>query len=110
VSIQGVANTGNTQNAIGVSDGTGFFDDDDFFDGDNDEFFEDCFFVDGFLFCEDDEDFGGLFDDDNYDGFIDAGDGNDNFEFDEVGSSITVSPTNITTSDQQVNQAATASG
>ena len=58
VSTQGVANTGNAQNAIGVSD---------------------------------------------------FGNGGD-FEFDEVGSSIEVSPTNMTSSDQQVNQAATASG
>jgi uncharacterized membrane protein len=34
----------------------------------------------------------------------------DDFEFEEVGSDITVSPTNTTTCDQQVNQAATASG
>jgi hypothetical protein len=34
----------------------------------------------------------------------------DDFEFDEVGSTIDVSPTNETTCDQQVNQAATASG
>jgi hypothetical protein len=34
----------------------------------------------------------------------------DDFEFDEVGSTITVSPENSTTCDQQVNQAATASG
>jgi hypothetical protein len=34
----------------------------------------------------------------------------DEFEFDEVGSTIDVSPTNETTCDQQVNQAATASG
>jgi hypothetical protein len=34
----------------------------------------------------------------------------DEFEFDEVGSTITVSPENSTTCDQQVNQAATASG
>ena len=32
------------------------------------------------------------------------------FEFDEVGSTITVSPENSTVCDQQVNQAATASG
>ena len=36
----------------------------------------------------------------------DAGD----FEFDEVGSSIEVSPNSTTTCDQQVNQAASASG
>jgi hypothetical protein len=34
----------------------------------------------------------------------------DDFEFEEVGSTIDVSPTNETTCDQQVNQAATASG
>jgi hypothetical protein len=34
----------------------------------------------------------------------------DDFEFDEVGSSIEVSPTNTTSCDQQVNQAASASG
>jgi hypothetical protein len=34
----------------------------------------------------------------------------DEFEFDEVGSSIDVSPSNSTTCDQQVNQAASASG
>src|ERR671916_36214 len=34
----------------------------------------------------------------------------DDFEFEEVGSSIDVSPENSTTCDQQVNQAATAAG
>jgi hypothetical protein len=34
----------------------------------------------------------------------------DDFEFEEVGSSIDVSPENSTTCDQQVNQAASASG
>ena len=34
----------------------------------------------------------------------------DDFEFDEVGSSIEVSPANTTECDQQVNQAASASG
>jgi hypothetical protein len=34
----------------------------------------------------------------------------DDFEFDETGSTITVSPENSTTCDQQVNQAASASG
>jgi hypothetical protein len=34
----------------------------------------------------------------------------DDFEFEDVGSTITVSPTNTATCDQQVNQAATASG
>ena len=34
----------------------------------------------------------------------------DDFEFEEVGSDITVSPTNTTTCNDQVNQAASASG
>ncbi|HEY6752388.1 MAG TPA: hypothetical protein VI027_13850, partial [Rubrobacteraceae bacterium] len=34
----------------------------------------------------------------------------DDFEFEEVGSTIDVSPTNTATCDQQVNQAASASG
>jgi hypothetical protein len=34
----------------------------------------------------------------------------DDFEFEEVGSDITVSPTNTATCDQMVNQAASASG
>ena len=34
----------------------------------------------------------------------------DDFEFEEVGSDIAVSPTSTTTCDQQVNQAASASG
>jgi len=34
----------------------------------------------------------------------------DDFEFDETGASIEVSPTNTTSCDQQVNQAASASG
>jgi hypothetical protein len=34
----------------------------------------------------------------------------DDFEFEEVGGTITVSPTNTTSCDQQVNQAASASG
>jgi hypothetical protein len=34
----------------------------------------------------------------------------DDFEFDEVGSTITVNPTNSAECDQQVNQAASASG
>src|SRR5918992_493627 len=34
----------------------------------------------------------------------------DDFEFEEVGSTIDVSPTSTTTCDQQVNQAASASG
>ena len=59
VGIQGVANTGNAQNQIGV---------------------------------------------------LQYGSDADDFEFDEVGSTITVSPQNSTTCDQQVNQAASASG
>ena len=59
VGIQGVANTGNTQNQIGITQ------------------------------------FGSEADD---------------FEFDDVGSSIEVSPTNRTSSDQELNQAASAFG
>jgi hypothetical protein len=59
VGIQGVANTGNTQNQIGITQ------------------------------------FGSEADD---------------FEFDDVGSSMEVSPTNRTSSDQEVNQAASAFG
>ena len=58
VGIQGVANTGNAQNQIGVIDAGGFGD----------------------------------------------------FEFEDVGSTIEVSPTNTVTSDQEVNQAAAAFG
>ncbi len=41
---------------------------------------------------------------------IQYGSAADDFEFDEVGSSIDASPANTTTCDQQVNQAASASG
>jgi hypothetical protein len=58
VGIQGVANTGNAQNQIGI---------------------------------------------------IQSGSDADDFEFDDVGSSIEVSPTNTTSSDQDVDQAASAS-
>jgi hypothetical protein len=46
----------------------------------------------------------------NQTSLIQYGSGADDFEFDEVGSTITVSPENSTSCDQQVNQAATASG
>jgi hypothetical protein len=96
--IQGVANTGNVQNQIGVTDAGGF-DGNDFFDNGDDECRDD--FDDDFCDFFDDDDF--FFDDDFDNGF-------GGFGFDEVGSSITVSPTNVTSSDQQVNQAATAAG
>jgi hypothetical protein len=91
VSTQGVATTGNTQNIIGVSDGfeDGF--EDEFFE---DEFFEDGFFDDGFFFFGD-------FDGDGFD---------DGFEFEDVGASIELSPEQVVTSDQEVDQAATATG
>ena len=49
---------------------------------------------------------------DRDDGFFDDGrfDGDGDFEFDEVNSSIEVSPESSTTCDSQVNQAASASG
>ena len=103
VGIQGVANTGNAQNAIGFCDvngdgfhdGDGFCDKERFFcDEDGDGFCdEERFFDDGFFFCDGDGD-----------GFCD-GEG----EFEDVGASIELSPTQVVTSDQQVNQAAAAS-
>jgi hypothetical protein len=128
VGIQGVANTGNAQNQIGVVDAGGFgaFDDNDFFHN-GDDFCED---FNGNDFCEDLEDFcedfnrdnicDFFFDDDDHNRFFFDDDDHNRFffgdndggdlEFDEVGSNITVSPTNTTSSDQQVNQAATAAG
>jgi hypothetical protein len=110
VGIQGVANTGNAQNAFGFNDGF----DDGFDDGFNDEF------GDEFVFCdEDDDDRDGriecediiiVFPDDDFffedDLFFD---GNGDVEFEDVGASIELSPTQTVTSDQQVNQAAAAS-
>ena len=46
----------------------------------------------------------------NQTGVLQYGSTADDFEFDEVGSSIEVSPENSTTCDQQVNQAASAFG
>jgi hypothetical protein len=46
----------------------------------------------------------------NQTSLIQYGSGADDFEFDEVGSNIEVSPSNSTECDQQVNQAASASG
>jgi hypothetical protein len=83
--IQGVANTGNAQDQVGVTQ----VNDDDFFFDDDDFFFDD--------------------DHRHHDRDRDR-DGDTNFEFDEVGSTITMSPENSTTCDQQVNQAASASG
>jgi hypothetical protein len=70
VGLQGVANTSNAQNQIGLVDAGGF-------DGND---------------------------------FFDNGDDDGDFEFDNVGSLIEVSPTNVTSSDQQVNQTAVAVG
>jgi hypothetical protein len=79
--IQGVANTGNAQNQIGVTDFGNNFDNDN-----GDRWWNDRWWDDDFDFD------------------------NGNFEFDDVGSSIVVSPTNFTSSDQEVNQAASAFG
>src|SRR5918997_3162816 len=82
VGIQGVANTGNAQNVIDVVDtGNEAFNDGSFGD-------ENCFFFAGEFICRD-------FDNRDFDVFDNDG---TNFEFDDVGSSITVSPTNITSS------------
>jgi hypothetical protein len=83
VGVQGVANTGNAQNVTDVTQ-LGAQEDDDLNDDNGDRFFGDRFFGDH--------------------------DNNGDFEFEEVGSTIEVSPTNTTTCDQQVNQAATATG
>ena len=106
VGIQGTANTGNAQNAIGVVDAGDFGD----FDGDNRRIFdgddEDCFFFDGRFICDDfDGDNRRIFDDD-----FNVFDNNDTeFEIEDSGAEIDVSPTQRVTSDQQVNQAAAAS-
>ena len=112
VGIQGVANTGNAQNQIGVVDAGGFGD----FNNDEDGFCED---FDGDDFCEDLEEFCDDFDGDGFCDFF-FGDDDDEFfffgdddggdlEFEDVGSTIEVSPTNTVDSSQQVNQAAAAS-
>jgi hypothetical protein len=78
--VQGVANTGNAQSQIDVSQfGDGFG---DFDRGHHDRFFRDF----------------------DFDGF------NDDFEIEDSGASVVVSPTNTTRCDQQVNQAAAAYG
>ena len=82
VGIQGVANSGNAQNQVGV---TQFGQEGDFDDFERDGFF---------------------FDNDRFERFDrEAGD----VEFEDAGSTIEVSPEALTTCDQQVNQAATAS-
>jgi hypothetical protein len=118
VGIQGVANTGNAQNAIGIAGDfdDGFFDDEDdcfSFDGTficddfDDGFFDDeddCFFFDGAFICDGFDD--GFFDDGFFeDGFF----GGTDFEFENVGATIELSPTQTIDSSQQVNQAAAAS-
>ena len=79
--IQGVANTGSTQNQIDVTQADDFDEDDLFF-----------------------------FDDDRRHDRDRDRDGDTEFEFDEVSSTIEVSPENSTSCDQQVNQAASATG
>jgi hypothetical protein len=79
--IQGVANTGSTQNQIDVTQADDFDEDDLFF-----------------------------FDDDRRHDRDRDRDGDTEIEFDEVSSTIEVSPENSTSCDQQVNQAASATG
>ena len=93
VGTQGVANTGNAQNQIGVTD----FGDFDNFNGND--------FCDNFHrnnFCDN------RFD--RFDNFGRFNNGFGDFEFEDSGASIEVSPINTTSSDQEVNQAASASG
>jgi hypothetical protein len=81
--VQGVANTGNVQNQVGVSQlGNGL----ENLNRQGDRFFDDGFrnFFDRFGF--------------------------DDFQIEDSGASIDVSPTNTTNCDQQVNQAASAFG
>jgi hypothetical protein len=88
VGVQGVDNTGNAQNVTDVTQLGA--QEDDLNDFDRDRFFDDFgFFLDGF---------------DRFDG--DGGD----LEFEDVGSTIEVSPTNTTDCTSEVNQAATATG
>jgi hypothetical protein len=125
--IQGVANTGNAQNQIGVIDTGGFGDfdgnnDDDFCDffdcnnNNNDEDFCDFFDCDeddfcDFFDCDDNDRVVFVDDDEDDDGFFTInGGGLGDLEFEDVGSTIELSPTNTTSSDQQVNQAAAAFG
>jgi hypothetical protein len=79
VGIQGVTNTGNAQSALNVNDFNDDFDDEDFF-------FEDDF---GFFF------------------FDDFGDGD--FEIEDVSAEIEVNPESSFSSDQSIDQSATAS-
>jgi hypothetical protein len=156
VGIQGTANTGNAQNAIGVIDAGDFNNNNDGFvfcdrdrdgndDGDDDcEDFNDGFVIcdfdrdgdndecedfnnnnDGFVFCDRDHDGRDDGDDDcfvvfpdrNDDGFfnddgrfiVNDNDDGDEFEIEDSGAEITMSPTNTTNSHQEVNQAAVAS-
>jgi hypothetical protein len=115
VGLQGVANTGNAQNQIGVTDLGNFDNFDRRNDFDRNDFCDD---FDGNDFCDDLRDFCDDFDRDGFcDFFFDPFDrfdrfnnGFGDFEFDDVGASIDLSPTNMTNSDQSVNQAATAVG
>jgi hypothetical protein len=100
VGLQGVANTGNAQNQFNFTD-FGNFNRNDF---DRNDFDRDRF--DRF-FDDDDDDFDPFFFFDDFDRF--DGNGGD-FEFEDSGASIEVSPMNTTSSDQEVNQAASAFG
>ena len=113
VAIQGVANTGNAQNQIGITqfDGNNDFNNEDEFCNEFDEFCEEledfCEDFDGDGFCDEFFEFVDDFDRfDEFDGFGSGGD----FEFEDVGASIEVSPTQTFESDQQVNQSAVAFG
>ena len=123
IGITGVVNTGNVQDQTGFiqtgtfgdENGDGFCDEfEEFCEDFVDEFCED---LDGDGFCEEffeefffDNFDGDRFDGDRFDG--DRFDGHNNFgdefEFEDIGSDLTVSGNNVVTSDQQVNQAAVA--
>jgi hypothetical protein len=107
VSIQGVANTGNAQNQIGVFQGP--FDN---FNGNDFDRNDSCDDFDRDNFCEDFRDFCNDFDRDGFcdnffDRFDDFASGSD-FEFEDSGASIEVSPTLTFESNQAINKAAAA--
>jgi hypothetical protein len=86
--IQGVANTGNAQNQIGINQIGSDGDNNNWWNNNNNNWWN------------------------NNNNWWNNGNGNgfNDFEFDDVGSTIEVNPTNTTRCDQQVNQAASAFG
>jgi len=105
VGIQGVANTGNAQNQIGVINADGFGN----FDNNNDRRNDFCDVFDCNNNNNNRHDFCRFFDCHNNNDNDRFFDNDGDVEIEDSGASIDVSPTNTTTSNQQVNQAASAS-